>query len=113
MAEGKKAGFEEDRKVERKVELDDRKIDEIAELAKLEFEDKEKIKKDIKRILEFVSQIAELDLEGVEPTSWTLGFSQRLREDEPQDFEKKDMIVKGFPKSRGKFAVVPRVVKGK
>ncbi|MFT6175212.1 MAG: aspartyl-tRNA(Asn)/glutamyl-tRNA(Gln) amidotransferase subunit C, partial [Cryomorphaceae bacterium] len=49
--------------------VDNALIDKLANLSKLEFdeESKERIKKDLTRMLAFVEQLNELDTEGVEP----------------------------------------------
>ncbi|MFT6028136.1 MAG: aspartyl-tRNA(Asn)/glutamyl-tRNA(Gln) amidotransferase subunit C, partial [Bacteroidia bacterium] len=50
------------------MEITDKTVDELAHLARLQFEgdEKERIKKDLNKILTFMDKLNELDTEGVE-----------------------------------------------
>lgn len=56
------------------MSVDNKTVDRIAELARLEFNEEEKknITKDLNRILDFVEKLSEVDTEGVEPLVYML-----------------------------------------
>ena len=92
-----------------------KEIEHIAHLSRLQLSDDEadSIFEQIEKIIEYFSKLSELNLEKVEPTSWTVGFSQRLREDLPQKFENPEKIVELFPASRETYVVVPPMIEDK
>lgn len=51
------------------MDITDKTVEELAHLARLQFEgeEKERIKKDLSKILTFMEKLNELDTEGVEP----------------------------------------------
>ena len=64
-------------------EVNDELIDKLASLSKLEFsqEEGEHIKSDLKRILGFVEQLNEVDVNGVKPLIYVNEDTNVLRED--------------------------------
>lgn len=83
-------------------------IDKILKLSMLELkeEEKEHLKKEMEKIIDWVSKLEKLDIEGEEVVF--LNYSQ-LREDEPeQTLQRKDILpLKNYD---GIFFIVPKVV---
>ncbi len=98
-----------------KINID---VKKVAELARLEFtEDELKVfSSQFQAILEYISQIDELELDDVEPMASPLPGPQRLRQDmlkkdlhdTPETTE--DMAVANAPRSKDGFFVVPKVI---
>lgn len=67
--------------------LSKKQIEHLARLAKLELTQKEleKCSKDLSSILDYVSEISELNLKNIEPTAQAVGLENIMR----QDFIKK------------------------
>lgn len=83
-------------------------IDKILKLSMLEVkeEEKEYLKKEMEKIIDWVSKLEELDIEGEEVVFLT--YSQ-LREDEPeQTLQRKDIL--SSQNYDGMFFIVPKVV---
>ena len=61
-------------------------IEQLALLARLELTDEElgRFPREINSILEYVRQLEDVDVTGVEPTGQVLGLSNVLRSDEPR-----------------------------
>lgn len=85
-------------------------IKKIVELARLELEEEEEIIAQVEKILGYVSQLEEVDIEGVPPTSWTLGEVQRFREDKPEHFQEPGKILELAPEKKEEYFAVPKVV---
>lgn len=93
-----------------KINID---VKKVAELARLEFtEDELKVfSSQFQAILEYISQIDELELDNVEPMSSPLPGAQRLREDKKGgNGITNQMAVSNAPKSKNGFFVVPKVI---
>ncbi len=86
----------------------------LAELAKIDFTDEEleKFLKDINQILEYVSEIQELNLEEFEPMIGGILQELLLREDKKEvlDEETKKLIIEQFPEKENNFLKVPKVI---
>jgi aspartyl-tRNA(Asn)/glutamyl-tRNA(Gln) amidotransferase subunit C len=65
------------------MEITDELVDHIAHLARLEFEgeEKENIKSDMNKMLEFVAQLNRVNTDGVEPLIFMTDSINVLRED--------------------------------
>lgn len=93
-----------------KINID---VKKVAELARLEFtEDELKVfSSQFQSILEYISQIDELELDNVEPMASPLPGTQRLREDKKgENGITNRMAVANAPKSKNGFFVVPKVI---
>ena len=95
------------------MQITDQLIDKVAKLGKLTFEgqDREEIKSDFQRILNFVDKLREVDTEGVEPLIHITQEHTHLREDQPQLTLPKEEALRNAPKADGDFFLVPKVVK--
>jgi aspartyl-tRNA(Asn)/glutamyl-tRNA(Gln) amidotransferase subunit C len=88
-------------------------VENLATLSRLEFDEegKEEIRQQLNKIVEFISQLQEVDTEGVEPMASTVSAtSTREREDAVTEEDLRDELMKSSPQSEMGFFVVPRVV---
>jgi len=95
------------------MEVTDKLIEKVAHLARLKFDDSEKeaIKKDLQRMIEFADKLNELDLENVEPLLHMSEEVNMLREDEIQGSVSREEALKNAPEHDEKFFKVPKVLK--
>lgn len=86
-------------------------VKHIADLARLELSEEEisKFQKELSSILEYVSQLSEVDTEKVEPTFQTTGLENVFREDKVEDHElsQKEALKNAPDKKDGYFKVKP------
>jgi len=95
--------------------IDDKTLDNIAHLARLEFvdDDKEKIKNDLSRMLSFIDQLNELDTSQVEPLIYLSDRINVLRNDEVrQDITQKEAL-KNAPLKDSDYFKVPKTIEGR
>lgn len=87
-------------------------VKHIAELARigLSEDEIEKYQKDLSAILDWVEQLKEVDVEGVEPTAHIIGMKNSLREDTERDFRNIEGIKKMFPEEKGGYDKVKSVL---
>ena len=88
-------------------------VDRIAVLAKLAFdkEEKEEIRQDLERILEFVEQLKEVDTEGVEPLAYITDEKNVLRPDVVKQEITHEEALKNGPQKDSDYFKVPKVLK--
>lgn len=88
-------------------------IDKLAHLARLKFNEAEKleIKTDLQRMIVFVEKLNELDLEGVEPLLHMSNEVNVLREDEVKGSVSRAEALKNAPLHDEHFFKVPKVIK--
>jgi aspartyl-tRNA(Asn)/glutamyl-tRNA(Gln) amidotransferase subunit C len=84
----------------------------IAHLARIAVADHEvaHLQGEINAILHFVEQLAEVDVEDVEPMTSVIPMSMKMRTDVVTDGEIAADIVKNAPVTDDNFFVVPKVV---
>jgi aspartyl-tRNA(Asn)/glutamyl-tRNA(Gln) amidotransferase subunit C len=94
------------------MELNEALIDKLAHLARLEFnpEEKEEIKNDLQRMIEFVEKLNELDLTGIEPKLYMSDEVNVLREDEVSGSVSRGDALKNAPLHDDRFFKVPKVI---
>jgi aspartyl-tRNA(Asn)/glutamyl-tRNA(Gln) amidotransferase subunit C len=87
-------------------------VKHIATLARvgLSEADIEKFQKDLSGILDFVEQLKEVDVSGVEPAAHITGLINRTREDKAADFENKEGIIRLFPEEKEGYDKVKSVL---
>lgn len=87
-------------------------IDRLAELSKLEFnaDEKEEIREDLQKMLNFVEKLNELDTTGVAPLLFMTEEVNHLREDEPKHDISKEEALKNAPKKDSDYFKVPKVI---
>jgi aspartyl-tRNA(Asn)/glutamyl-tRNA(Gln) amidotransferase subunit C len=95
------------------MKIDERTVDKLAELSKLEFNDpssKEAIINDLNRMVAFVDKLAEVDTEGVEPLIYMSDETNVLREDEVKHEITQQDALKNAPKKDSDYFKVPKVI---
>ena len=94
------------------MSIDSKKIDDIAHLARLEFssEDKESIKADLGRIINFCDKLNEVDTTGVEPLIYMSNRNTVLRDDEAKCMISKKEALKNAPSADSDYFKVPKVI---
>jgi aspartyl-tRNA(Asn)/glutamyl-tRNA(Gln) amidotransferase subunit C len=92
--------------------IDIKTVDEIAHLARLEFnnEAKGEIVNDMNRMLAFVDKLNELDTDSVEPLIYMTDEKNVLREDEVKQTLTQAEALKNAPKKDSDYFKVPKVI---
>lgn len=88
-------------------------LNKLAKLSQLEFDEQSgpAISDKLNGILDFISQLSEVNTDGVEPmTSTVAATSTPERADEVRDENRREELLKTSPKEEMGFIVVPRVV---
>jgi aspartyl-tRNA(Asn)/glutamyl-tRNA(Gln) amidotransferase subunit C len=95
------------------MEVNDELINNLAQLARLEFNDVEKdeIKDDLQKMIAFIDKLNELDTTGVEPLLHMSDNVNVLREDEVQGSISREDALKNAPVHDEQFFKVPKVIK--
>jgi len=93
---------------------DDFKIDQVAELARLNLKADEtaKLGADLAKILDYVKQLQELKTDDIEPTSHVLKLENVFRSDELKPCDIAEHVLEHAPKREGRFFKVPKVIEG-
>jgi aspartyl-tRNA(Asn)/glutamyl-tRNA(Gln) amidotransferase subunit C len=87
-------------------------VKHIAKLARLELSEQEleKYTKDLSNIVDFSNTLAEVNIEGVEPTAYILDIKNVFRKDEnTKSYDRQD-ILKNAPDSEAGCISVPKTV---
>jgi aspartyl-tRNA(Asn)/glutamyl-tRNA(Gln) amidotransferase subunit C len=94
------------------MEIDNKTVDKIATLAKLQFEDnnKEEIKNDLNRMLAFVNKINEVNTDEVEPLIHMNNEINILREDIVQVTITQEESLKNAPQKDSDYFKIPKVL---
>jgi len=87
-------------------------VKHIAGLARIGMNEKEieKFSKDLSSILDFVEQLKEVDVNGVEPTAHITGLENKYRADKSREFENIEGIKKLFPEEKNGYDKVKSVL---
>ena len=86
-----------------------RRVAHLARIAVAEGE-LENLRVELNAILAFVEQLAEVDVEGVEPMTSVTPMTMKMREDEVTDGGIPDAIIANAPVHEHHFFLVPKVV---
>ena len=95
------------------MKLDEKTVNKIASLAKLEFngEEKDAILEDMNKMLDFVGKLEEVNTDGVEPLIHITDEMNILREDIAHtDITQKEAL-KNAPKKDSTYFKIPKVIK--
>ena len=94
------------------MSVDKDTVRRVAHLARIEVaeSDLEPLSKELSAILNFAEQLAEVDVEGVEPMTSVTPMALKRRADEVTDGGIQDKILANAPDAREGFFAVPRVV---
>ena len=95
------------------MEVNDALIDNLSNLARLEFNaaEKESIKKDLQKMIHFVEKLGELDTTGVEPLLHMSPEADVLREDILRDSITREEALSVAPATDGRYFEVPKVIR--
>ena len=95
------------------MEVNDALIDNLSNLARLEFNaiEKESIKKDLEKMIHFVEKLGELDTTGVEPLLHMSPEINVLREDIPRGSVSREAALSSAPVTDGQYFEVPKVIR--
>lgn len=87
-------------------------VQHIAGLARIGMEEKEimKMTTEMSAVLDWIDQLKEVDVEGVEPTAHITGMENRLREDVEGKFDQVKAIVDLFPDKKDNYGRVKSVL---
>ena len=93
-------------------EIDAATVRRIAHLARVAVADDEveHLRGEINAILSFVEQLAEVNVEGVEPMTSVMPMVMRKRADVVNDGENAGAVLRNAPNTDGKYFLVPKVV---
>ena len=94
------------------MEVDETTVHRIARLARIKVTDTEAkaLEKELSGILDWVKQLDEVDVAGVEPMTSVMPMTLKKRADVVTDGDKADDIVANAPERADQFFVVPKVV---
>lgn len=94
------------------MEISEKDVRHLAELSKITLSDAEipAMQKDLTDILRYVSQLDELDLDGVEPTFQTTGLSNIWRDDEIQSQIPREKLLALAADVKNNQVKVPKVL---
>jgi len=96
-----------------KILLNKDEVKKIANLARIEINDKEseKYSTELSDILGFVEKLNEVDTKNIEPIAHITGAKNVVREDKIIEYseETKDNIIKNFPEKKDRFDKVKAV----
>ncbi len=92
--------------------LDIKTVDEIAHLARLEFDadSKKEILNDMNRMLSFIDKLSELDTDKVEPLIYMTQENNILRPDVPEVTLTQKEALKNAPKKDSDYFKAPKVI---
>ena len=94
------------------MNIDHKTVDEIAHLARLEFENeaKDEMVRDMNRMLSFVEKLNELNTDNVEPLIYMTDERNVLREDEVIQSITQQEALKNAPKKDSDYFKVSKVI---
>lgn len=92
--------------------VDEATVRRVAHLARIRVEEAElgPLATELSRILAFAEQLAEVDVEGVEPMTSVTPMALKMREDVVTDGGARDAVLANAPLTREGFFAVPKVV---
>ena len=94
------------------MQLTQQDVLKVAHLARLAIEpsEVEGFVKDLSQILELVEQMNAVDTTDVEPMAHPLDMSQRLRDDEVSESDRRDLYQQNAPQVEAGLYLVPKVI---
>jgi|TARA_B110000240_G_C13469127_1_gene440124 aspartyl-tRNA(Asn)/glutamyl-tRNA(Gln) amidotransferase subunit C len=95
------------------MKIDDKLIQDLAKLAKLEFDEKSSInmQEDLKKIIGFVDKLSEIDTSNIEPLIYLSEEKNVLREDKIGEMLSQTEALSNAPKKDSDYILVPKVIK--
>ena len=94
------------------MQIDAKRVEHIARLARVAMTPEEcaQFAPQMTAIVQYVEQIGELDLSGVEPTYNVHHAADVTEADEPRTFADMDAIIANFPAREGRAAKIKKVI---
>ncbi|MFM7661849.1 MAG: Asp-tRNA(Asn)/Glu-tRNA(Gln) amidotransferase subunit GatC [Bacteroidota bacterium] len=94
------------------MKITDEIVNHIAHLARLEFigEEKQEIKQDMEKIINFMDALNSIDTSGVEPLIFMSDEVNVLREDVTDETISKNDALKNAPKKDSDYIRIPKVL---
>jgi aspartyl-tRNA(Asn)/glutamyl-tRNA(Gln) amidotransferase subunit C len=94
------------------MSVDKATVKRVARLARIAVSDDEAeaLKAELNTILDFVEQLNEVDVTGVEPMTSVTAMKMKMRRDVVTEGERADSVVANAPAREQSFFVVPKVV---
>lgn len=96
------------------MQLSKKEIQHIAKLARLELtaEELKKYGSQLSAVLDYIDQLKQADVKGVEPTAQVTGLTNVLREDKVIDWDKEEIeaALADAPEREERFIKVKRVI---
>jgi len=94
------------------MSVDTETVRRVAHLARIRVpeEDLAALAKELSGILDWVEQLGEVDVEGVEPMTSVTPMALKMRADEVTDGDCQDRVLANAPDTRAGFYAVPKVV---
>ena len=94
------------------MKISDEIVDHIAHLSRLEFvgDDKSSIKRDLEKIIGFMSKLNELNTDNVDPLIFMSDELNRLREDLPSVTISHEEALRNAPKKDSDYFRIPKVL---
>jgi aspartyl-tRNA(Asn)/glutamyl-tRNA(Gln) amidotransferase subunit C len=95
------------------MEVNNEMVNKLAHLARLQFSttEKEEIKSDLQKMIQFVEKLNEVDTTGIVPILHMSDGINVLRDDEVKGSIDRIAGLKNAPKQDGEFFKVPKVIK--
>jgi len=95
------------------MKIDDKLIQDLSKLAKLEFDEKSSInmQEDLKKIIGFVDKLSEIDTSNIEPLIYLSEEKNVLREDKIGEMLSQTEALSNAPKKDSDYILVPKVIK--
>ena len=87
-------------------------VKKISELSRIELSEPEieKFQKELSVVLEYVSELNQVDTEGVEDIAQVTGFENVFRTDEPEISPYRDDIIANFPDKKDTFLKIKNIL---
>ncbi|MDQ0504069.1 Asp-tRNA(Asn)/Glu-tRNA(Gln) amidotransferase subunit GatC [Xanthobacter agilis] len=94
------------------MSVDQATVRRVAHLARIAVRDEElgHLQNELNAMLDFVEQLADLDVSGVEPLTGVVPMQLPMREDVVTDGNCPDKVLANAPDTEGGFFTVPKVV---
>lgn len=95
--------------------VNDNLIDNLSHLSRLEFEgeEREKIKKDLEKVIDFCNKLSAVDTTELEPLVYIAEEQNVIREDKVVVSISKEEALKNAPKKDSDYFRVPKVIESK
>jgi len=96
----------------RNVAIDRRTVEHVARLSRLSLSDREKerLERELGKILEHIDKLNRLDTSGVEPMAAARGAGNVLRADVPAGSMAPEQVMANAPRKWAQFYMVPPVI---